>query len=443
MRAGSRGRRIRIRRLVVVAVAALLPGTLLVAAGAGRVSAAPQVCTTDWITAAAASPTDPSLVDPRLLPLVSGGDQTYRVTVVPGVDGADARVRLTNRFRPTPLRIGSATVATKGSGATLASAPAPVTFGGRPSVTIAPGADVLSDPIGVPVTGGDPMAVSVYVAGGAPAPTGHFNANTTSYYTPPGSGDAAADRSGRRYTLTTTSAPIVSGLDVRPTRPAATVVAFGDSITDGYVANTYFTVPEDPSVVDRRVRYPDFLQRRLTEDGRSTAVASAGISGNLVTESGTLPMFGPSGRSRLGRDVLGLDGVSDVILLEGANDLATPAASDYAGMVANYTAMIRQLHRAGKRVHLGTLTPMDGSWRHGLASPQAEGERQRINRWIRGQKLSDSVIDFDRAVADRNDPSVLAARYSGPDRVHPNAAGYRAMARAVDIDALAGAACRR
>lgn len=410
--------------------------------GTGPATAAPAPCTTDWITAAAASPTDPSLVDPRLTPLVSGGDQTYRVTVFPAVDGTDVRVRLTNRYRPSALRVGAATVGAKGRGAALASAATPVTFGGKRSVTLAPGADVLSDPVGIPVGGGEPLAVSVYVAGAGLAPTGHFNANTTGYYTPPGSGDAAADRSGRRYTLTTTSLPIVSGLDVRPSRPAATVVAFGDSITDGYVANSYFTVPEDPSVVDRRVRYPDFLQRRLDAVGRSTAVVNAGISGNLVTESGTLPMFGPSGLSRLDRDVLALDGVSDVLLLEGANDLATPAASDYRGLVASYTGMINRLHRAGKRVHLGTLTPMDGSWRHGLASPQADAERQRINRWIRDQKLSDSVIDFDSAVRDPSDPSVLAAKYAGPDRVHPNAAGYRAMAGAVDLDALAGAACR-
>lgn len=441
MRAGTWGRRSWGRTLAVIAAAAVLPVTPVVT-GTGPAAAAPAPCTADWITAAAASPTDPSLVDPRLTPLVSGGDQTYRLTVVPAVDGTDVRVRLTNRYRPSPLRVGAATVADKGRGAALASAATPVTFAGKRSVTLAPGADVLSDPVGLPVTGGEPLAVSVHVAGAGLAPTGHFNANTTSYYTPPGSGDAAGDRSGARYTLTTTSRPIVSGVDVRPTRPAATVVAFGDSITDGYVANSYFTVPEDPSVVDRRVRYPDFLQRRLDADGQSTAVVNAGISGNLVTESGTLPMFGPSGLSRLDRDVLDLDGVSDVLLLEGANDLATPAASDHRGLVASYTAMITRLHRAGKRVHLGTMTPMDGSWRHGLASPQADAERRKINRWIRGQKLSDSVIDFDRAVRDPGDSSVLAAKYSGPDRVHPNAAGYRAMAAAVDLDALAGAACR-
>lgn len=430
------------RRPAVVAAAGVLLAALGLPAGTGPAAAAPAVCTGDWITAAAASPTDPSLVDPELRPLLSGGEQTYRMTLVPAVDGTQARVRLTNRYRNTPLTVGAATVARRGAGASLASAAVPVTFGGKRSVTLAPGADLRSDPVDVPVAGGEPLAVSVYLAGAAPAPTGHFDANATTYYTPPGAGNAAADRRGARFTLRTTAQPIVSGLDVRPTRPSATIVAFGDSITDGYVAGTYFTVPADPAVVDRSERYPDFLQRRLDAAGRSAAVVNAGISGNQLTADGTLPMFGPSGRSRIDRDVLGLSGVRDVLLLEGANDLAAPGAVGHRELIAGYTELIDRLHRAGKRVHLGTLTPMGGTWRHGYLSPQAEPERQQVNRWIRGQRLADSVIDFDRAVRDRADHAFLAPRYAGPDRGHPNPAGYRAMAAAVDIEDLEAAACR-
>ncbi len=65
----------------------------------------------------------------------------------------------------------------------------------------------------------------------------------------------------------------------------------------------------------------------------------------------------------------------------------------------------------------------------------------RINPWIRTQKLSDSVIDFDAALRGADNPSILDKRYASADNLHPNPEGYRVMAEAVDIAGFSGNKC--
>ncbi|MET8428258.1 SGNH/GDSL hydrolase family protein [Nocardia sp. NPDC004860] len=127
------------------------------------------------------------------------------------------------------------------------------------------------------------------------------------------------------------------------------------------------------------------------------SVVNAGISGNRVTRDGFIPQFGPVATARLQHDVLDQPGVTDVIILEGINDLGIPIGADYHQLV-----------------------------------------RRQLNSWIRGQQLADSVIDFDAALHDPADPSVPAPRYTGPDNLHPNATGYQAMADAIDLTIFGG-----
>src|SRR5690606_36630521 len=136
-----------------------------------------------------------------------------------------------------------------------------------------------------------PLAVSVHLPGFAVLPTEHFNGNATSYYSLPFTGDSTAEPAGDRLPLRTTAVPLVSGLDVLATGAAGAIVAFGDSITDGYVPANFLGTPQDAGVVDRNVRYPDFLQRRLDAAGKPFAVLNAGISGNRVTRDGFIPQF--------------------------------------------------------------------------------------------------------------------------------------------------------
>ncbi|MFE6861714.1 GDSL-type esterase/lipase family protein [Nocardia sp. NPDC057668] len=396
-----------------------------------------------WVGAWTASPSDAvGLIDPLLRPIASIGEQTYRVVVTPHRGGRQVRIKLTNRFRPLPLTVGRVTVAGQTAGAGVEAATLrPVTFGGRAGVTVEPGGELLSDPVEFASTAWESLAVSVYLPGPAPALSGHFNGNATSYYTAPGSGDSAADVTGAAYGLTTTSAPLVSAVEVTAGTAVSAVVALGDSITDGYVSADYLGVPQHSGILDADARYPDFLQRRIDAAGLPLVVLNAGISGNELVDDGIIPMFGPGLVSRLDSDVLAQTAVSDVIVLAGINDLDSPLGTDYDGLVAGYTALIARLHAAGLRVHLGTLTPAGDSLIGDTLAPRQNPIRLRVNDWIRAQRLSDSVIDFAAALQDPADPDRLDPRYAGPDLLHPNPAGYHAMAEVVDLSALGGNGC--
>ncbi|MEV6072407.1 GDSL-type esterase/lipase family protein [Nocardia sp. NPDC052001] len=222
-------------------------------------------------------------------------------------------------------------------------------------------------------------------------------------------------------------------------------MAFGDSITEGFVGADFLGNPRVDGVLDQNVRYPDFLQRRLDAADRKLVVTNAGIGGDRLTRDAIpiMPRFGPSGLSRLHADVIAQSGVSDVIVLIGINDLGTPIGVGYEEMIAAYTTMIALFHRAGLAVHLGTVLPASNALLQGyLSIPPADPVRVRINAWIRAQRLADSVIDFDAALRDPGNPSVLNKRYAGADNLHPNPEGYRVMAEVIDIDRFAGSECQ-
>ncbi|WP_297618218.1 GDSL-type esterase/lipase family protein [Nocardia sp.] len=398
---------------------------------------------THWVGSWAASPSDAlGAFDPALQPIFSVGEQSYRIVVTPHRGGGQVRIRLTNRFRSLPLTVGHATIADRAAGAEVdAASMRPITFAGQAGVTLAPGAEILSDPIEFGATAWEPIAVSVYLPGAAPFLTEHFNGNATSYYTAPGAGDTTGDSAGAVFSLTTTAVPLVSTLDVSASGDASAVVALGDSITDGYVSANYIGIPQNPTLPDTNARYPDFLQHRLDTAGIPLTVLNAGISGNALADDGMLPVFGPSAVSRAAADVLSQSAVSDVILLEGINDLDSPAGADYDRLIATYINIITRLKAAGLRVHLGTLMPAGGSLLGSTIAPRQNPIRLRINDWIRTQHLSDTVIDFAAAVQDPADPNALDPRFAGPDKLHPNLTGYRAMADAIDISTLGGKAC--
>ena len=225
-------------------------------------------------------------------------------------------------------------------------------------------------------------------------------------------------------------------------RPAArSVVAFGDSITDGFVGGSPLSLPVSSSVTDKNERYPDFLQRRMAAAGMKLSVANSGIGSNQLLSSLGL-MTGPSGLSRFNADALQIPAASGVIVLEGINDLGLGHATA-AQVIAGYRQLITRSHLAGKKIWLGTITPAANAIIDGvLLAPQSEKYREQINTWIRSQHLADGVIDFDAALRDPAHPSQLLPAYSGPDHLHPNAAGYERMAETVPLDALAGIACR-
>jgi lysophospholipase L1-like esterase len=214
------------------------------------------------------------------------------------------------------------------------------------------------------------------------------------------------------------------------------VACFGDSITDG----TASTLNGDD-------RWPDVLSRRLhAAYGESVTVVNAGIGGNRVvgpaSYSPAAPFAGgPSALDRLERDVLGLSGLSAVIWLEGINDLSAGTSPD--AIVAGFKEGVRRLRARGGLTIVGaTITSSLGAT-SASGSPENDARRKTINEFIRTGGLFDAVADFDAATLDPATGAMKAAfqpnsTTGGPgDKLHPNRAGYQAMASAIDIRLLA------
>lgn len=350
-------------------------------------------------------------------------DTTLRLVVHTSLGGEAVRIRVSNRFGTEPLQLGAAFAAPRTNGADVGRG-ARLTFGGRSAITVGEGSDVVSDPAPVAVRGLSDLAVSLYVESSGP-PTTHAdfgNSHQTSYTA---TGDHAGDPAGSAFTSTTTSWPLLSGVSVEA-RHAASVVTLGDSITDGTASTT-----------DADARYPDFLARRLAAQpaSRRLGVVNAGIGGNELLRTSGCCGSTPSALARLDQDVIAQDGVHSVIVLEGINDIGGIHHADAASLIAGLQQVSVRLHAQGIRVLGGTITPSYG--RPGDYGTQAtEDVRQEVNRWIRTSRAFDAVVDFDAALRDSRDPRRLQAGYDSGDHLHPNDAGYRAMAAAVPLAAL-------
>ncbi|WP_148262392.1 GDSL-type esterase/lipase family protein [Hoyosella subflava] len=393
-----------------------------------------------WVASWTACPSGSlHLVDPSLRTMLALYDQTFRCVVTPHRGGSTLRIHLTNRFRRQAIELASVTVAKQTVGAaidpeTLRAVP----FGGHRSIRIPEHADVVSDAVELSFGAFEPLAVSVHVPGTVLHPTGHLEANATSYYSRPLSGCSTADADGGRLGMRTTSQPFVSGIDVLAPQEVSAVVAFGDSITDGFVGSRNVSLRQERTVVDRNLRYPDFLQRRIDAAGVARCVVNAGISGNRVVRDGRVVGFGPSAIARVQQDAIEISGVSDVIVQVGTNDFGLPPRARPKAVIDGYEMVIDRLRDAGIRVHLGTLLPAGGALVHDRLARHGSAHRVAVNEWIRSQTSADSVIDFDAALRDPQNPDALAPDYACPDRLHPNAAGYEAMANAVDLTVLGG-----
>lgn len=358
--------------------------------------------------------TAPQLTEPGNLPPPPGmADTTLRQIVHVSLGGKRLRVRLTNSYGTKPLTITAAHVAVSAGGdAIRPETDTALAFSGRPSVTIPPGALMVSDPVNFPLRPLSDLAVTVHVRDATMEITGHPGSRTTTYLT---AGDFV---SAARLPAPATTAHwyYINGIDVTAGDSAGAVAALGDSITDGRGSTT-----------DRNDRWPDVLAGRLQENRGTAGIAvlNAGIGGNRVLNDG----LGPSALARLDRDVLAQPGVRWLILFEGINDLGTHSASA-EDLIAAYRQIITRAHARGIRVYGGTITPCGGSF---YDNPDLEAARQTINAWVRTGGEFDGVIDFDAAVRDSQNPHRLRAEADSGDHLHLNPIGYKIMAEAVDL----------
>jgi lysophospholipase L1-like esterase len=417
----------------------LIAGLLLVAPSG--IASATTSAADHWVGSWTASPTDSvTPVDAAGFPVPEVlANQTLRMIVVPHLGGTQLRLHFSNRFGYAPARFEDVTIGIEGPASV--SDITSVTFGGRDEVSVPEGQDIVSDPVAFKFTAFTPLAVSTFMPGVQSFPTKHWNANATSYYSPPETGDLTTVPSNRPFSLRTEAWLYVDEIDVEAPTATAAIVAFGDSITDGFVSTTPVSLPTSLAIADKNGRYPDDLQRRIDAAGIPISVLNAGISSNRLVTDGEPLLLGLSGVQRFQEDALDVPGVKGVIVQEGINDLGIPpAVTTPSQLIAGYEKVIAMAHSQGVKIWLGTLLPASNSIIDGPTSaPLSEIYREQVNAWIRSQHLADGVIDFDAALRDPNNPMVLNPLYSSIDHLHPNLLGYQVMANAVNLAMLKSA----
>lgn len=383
-----------------------------------------------WVSTWGASPS-PQLADAEQMRVakLAFDNQTVRQIVHTSLGGEKVRLRLSNVFGKQKVEIGAVHLARRSSGAGIAAgSDHVVAFGGRPSVTIPAGAIVLSDPVSFKVPAGADLAVSLFVPKAALGAGIHYASQQTNYV---GAGDltGAADMAGAG---TIPSWVFLAGVDVLAPSAAFSVVAFGDSITDGA-----------RSTMDTNRRWPDILAGRLA--AKKIGMVNAGIGGNRILHD-ALPnsiRFGVNALARFEQDVLAQPGVRYVIILEGINDLGhagtsapiseTVTADD---LIAGMKQMIERAHVRGVKVIGATILPFEGTVFAGYFSAEKEVKRKAINAWIRTGGAFDGVIDFDRTMRDPAHPDRVLPAYDGGDHLHPGDAGYKAMGESINLKLL-------
>ena len=385
-----------------------------------------------WVSTWAASPMAATPPGVYAGDLSSQGftDQTIRDIVWTSAGGNAARVRLSNTFGTRAVTFDQVDAGISAGGASVAAGTNHlVTFDGSKSVTIPPGAEVVSDPVRMRVPAETDLAVSLFTQPATGPATYHADAQQINYVST--AGDYAGSESGAAYTTTSQSWYFLDDVTVQASpRTRGTIVAFGDSITDGF-----------QSTVNANARWPNDLARRVLAGppGQVHPVVDEGISGNRILNDSIC--FGVNAQARFNRDVAARAGARYVVLLEGINDIGfsqtpnsgcTAPNTDVSAsqIIAGYRHLIAAAHAAGLKIFGGTLTPFQGAAYYSAA---AEAKREAVNQWIRTSGAFDGVIDFDAAVRDPASPLQLLPAYDSGDHLHPNDAGYRAMAAAVSL----------
>lgn len=393
---------------------------------------APQAAGTHWVTSWATAlqsiPQRDALPPLYRAPDVAG--RTVRQIVYPTLGGDVARVHISNLYGRAPLVIEAMAIAPSAGGSAVSQGESVrVTFGGRAAVTLAPGAELDSDPIRIGLKPGAPYAISSYMGAEQKLVAWHRVASQVNYVSRPG--DHVSDPSIGAFPVRFTQYAWVTGLAVEAPGAQA-VAAIGDSITDGM-----------RSSLNQNRRWPDALARRVARERPNLAVIDLGISGNRLLSDSSC--YGEALERRFQRDALDHAGVRTAVLLIGINDINFQAMPPRSGLdcdfphtqvnaddlIGGYRRVIAAAHARGVRLLGATITPAE-------LPPEREAIRTKVNQWIRTSGQFDGVVDFDAALRDPADPLRLRRDYDSGDHIHPSDAGYAAMANAIPLAAIAG-----
>lgn len=390
---------------------------------------ASDMWTATWAPSQSATAPRPVAGTPDRVPTYANA--TIRQVIRTTIGGERVRIRISNEYGDRPMVIGGAHMALHATGSnTDASSDRALMFGGNPSVVVRTGAVVVSDPIAFQVPALGDLVVSLFLPDSTRTTTRHALAVQTTYVSKAGnqlaSSTFAADTTLRSWIF-------LSAVEVVNPRVTGTIVAIGNSITDGFASSP-----------DSNRRWPDVLARRMLASSEPMkAVINAGISGNRVLTFGA----GPSLVSRFDRDVMMQPGVTHVIILEGINDISrstidTVSADD---IIYGLRQVAERARERGIIVFGATLTPTGGRTPPAGSTPPPPGPTKRdlVNTWIRTGGAFDGVIDFDAVTRDPTDPSRFLPVYDSGDHLHPSDAGYKAMGESIDLALFRARARRR
>ena len=379
----------------------------------------------NWVTTYAAPPQkNDKFLPPVKLPTLE--NQTVRNIIRISKGGDEFRIRVANTFGSQPLTLTAASVAVALSGYEVQT-PVDVTFAGQESISIPVGSDVYSDPIDITVENDSDMAVSFYFQEATGEPTIESDTYKNTYVA---AGDQTDNTSLSAISDTFNSGYFIRAVDVVARKNTVNIVTIGDSITDGFGAS-----------IDGNSTYPMALSERLhaSKKRKNSSVVNVGIGGNRLTDE--LSIFGAAAVSRVDSDVLAHSGVTHMVLLEGINDIGLPELAALfpddrvnpvtaEQLISSYTQITRKAQANGVKVILGTILPYKGA---SYYTEQGNEIRKAVNEWIRTTDIVDGIVDFDAMLRDANDPDKLNPLYHDGDNLHPNDAGYQAMANAFDL----------
>lgn len=341
-------------------------------------------------------------------------NQTVRMIVKSSIGGRRVRVHFSNAFGTMPLVIDSAHIALRDKDSSIAAgSDHTLTFNGLKGCTVPPGAEMISDAADLNVPKLADLAISVHV----PSDTGPASVHSMGLHT---AYIVDGDETGAAALTNPTTAQSwywISAVDVDAAAKAGTIVAFGDSITDGAT-----------STPDTDRSWPSVLAQRLQENPATAnlGIVNEGISGNRVLGDGA----GVSALARFDRDVLSQSGVKWLMIMESINDInggARQGTITADALILGLKQMVEKAHTHGIKVAGCTLTP------YGNISAEGEEMRLAVNKWIRTPGNFDAVVDFDAVIRDPQDPKQFKQGYNNTDKLHPNDTGYKAMADAVDL----------
>jgi lysophospholipase L1-like esterase len=385
-------------------------------------TATPTTPTPSVPTPSAAAPTP---APTPLPPVQTFTNQTVRMILRSSIGGRRARVKLANAFNGTAVEIGAAHIALRDKDSGIAAGSDRVlTFGGRQTITMAPGMVVVSDPVDLAIAPLSDVAVSLYFPKDTGAPTTHANGLRPTYISREGDFSASPTIPDATTRMSYYWLAAVE-VDAPPGTPL--IVAFGDSITDG-----------SRSTPDTHNTWPAILATRLAADKATAhmAIVNQGIGGNRVLTDGA-NFAGVNALARLDRDVLSQPGVQWLMMLEGVNDIGNSTAQannpnplTAEDLIWGLRQVVERAHQRGIKVIGCTILPYEGA---GYFREAGETIRQAVNEWIRTSGVYDAVVDFDKATRDPANPRRLRPEFDPGDHLHPNDAGYRAMADAVDL----------